>query len=319
MNDLEPAALAAGNRAGADEYSVRTVSFAYCFLVIAWCCSRAPVRAARLGPARAAVPHLSAARRPARVHLGGSAPCGNPQPVRRFARAGRLGAMLGFSHLDRVAALFSTLLNAAIMRGLGRRGSAAVCFAGGALAWVAPMGFMHYRHQRPGDGMCFFGSLAYSAGVGLVVRTRTGACATRREDARRRAALPADHEHAADLVAMSTATASGAMPAPRTAASSRARTSASADGVPRLHEEDQFRVRAVLQGLMQNACPPRLRMRLHTRHGDVRRVESLLAAVRGEDGEITARCSPRATSPSSPTARSSSRSPASPSSAWPRR
>src|SRR5262249_33167782 len=53
-----------------------------------------------------------------------------------------------------------------------------------------------------------------------------------------------------------------------------------------LHEEDQFRVRGALQVVVRSGESCRLRMRLHTVTGEVRRLEALVHPVRGDDGGI---------------------------------
>jgi PAS domain S-box-containing protein len=152
------------------------------------------------------------------------------------------------------------------------------------------MGYVHYAGTSDlVTALCFFGSLGYAAGVGLVVQNQNRRLRAAREELRegeRRYRLIT--EHAADLVAM--VDRDGRW---RYASPSYRRLLADDDLAPgvdafrSLHESDQIRVRGALQALVKNGVSARLRMRLHTRHGDVRRIESLAHAVRGEDGEIT--------------------------------
>ena len=58
------------------------------------------------------------------------------------------------------------------------------------------------------------------------------------------------------------------------------------DAFRNLHEEDQFRVRGALQVVVRSGETCRLRMRLHTVNGDVRRFEALVHPVREENGAI---------------------------------
>jgi len=60
-----------------------------------------------------------------------------------------------------------------------------------------------------------------------------------------------------------------------------------ADALRNLHEEDQFRVRGALQVVVRSGESTRLRMRLHTYSGDVRRIEATVQPVRDENGKIT--------------------------------
>ena len=196
-------------------------------------------------------------------------------------------AMLGFPTWLAYAALFSITLNGAIVRGWAGTAWAPVCFAAGALAWIAPMGFTHYA----GTGelvtaLCFFGSLAYSAGVGLVVQAQRRRLRSAREDLRegeRRYRLIT--EHAGDLVAMVdrdgrwryASPSYGVLFAPQD-------LEPGVDAFRNLHEDDQMRVRGALQTLVRNGLSCRVRMRLRTRSGDVRRIETLMHAVRGEAG-----------------------------------
>jgi PAS domain S-box-containing protein len=289
MNDLERA-LAAGNRVARTNYTVRVVSFAYCFLVIGLVLFER--RAGGLAWSLLALQFLIYPQL-AYLYASRSADPRRAEIRNLYADSLVLGvwvAMLGFPTWIAYAALFSTLLNTAIMRGWIGAACAAVCFTGGAIAWVLPMGFTHY----PGTSdlvtaMCFFGSLAYSAGVGLVVQNQNRRLRDTREKMRegeRRYRLIT--EHAADLVAMVDRDGRWRYASPSYGRILDDRDlGLGTDAFRSLHEEDQFRVRAALQGLVKNGLSTRLRMRLHTRHGDVRRIESLVHAVRAEDGEIT--------------------------------
>ncbi|MSQ64058.1 MAG: PAS domain S-box protein, partial [Betaproteobacteria bacterium] len=176
------------------------------------------------------------------------------------------------------------------MRGWSGAACAMGCFAAGALAWVAPMGYQHFAGTSDlVTGLCFFGSLAYLAGVGLVVQRQQLRLRTAREDLRegeRRYRLIT--ENAADLVAM--VDRDGRW---RYASPSYGRVLAAKDLAPgsdafsRLEEIDQLRVHAALQVLMKDGLSATLRMHLHTRNGEVRLIESRVHAVRNEQGAIT--------------------------------
>src|SRR4029077_18930593 len=162
MTDIPNAqqrAAFSGLRLARTNYTVRTMSFAYCFLVIglvlldrkmgllAW----GLLTLQFLVYPQLAFLRASTASDPRRAEI-----------QNLYADSVALGAwvaMLGFPTWIAYAALFSTLLNTAIMRGWLGVACATVCFAAGALAWVAPMGFMHF----PGTSdlvtaLCFFGS-----------------------------------------------------------------------------------------------------------------------------------------------------------------
>jgi PAS domain S-box-containing protein len=182
------------------------------------------------------------------------------------------------------------MLNLAIMASWVGAARAAGYFALGALAWIAPMGFVHY----PGtsdlvSALCFFGSLGYSAGVGLVVHGRNQHLRRARDELRegaRRYQLIT--EHAAELVAM--VDRDGRL---RYASPSYSRIlddedlAPGADAFRRLHEEDQLRVRGALQSLVKSGLSCRLHLRLHTRYGELRRYEILVHAVRDNSGAVT--------------------------------
>jgi len=281
---------AGAQRLARTNYTVRTASFAYCFVVIGlvlWERGAGPLAWSLLALQFLAYPQLAfrralAARdaRRAEIH-------------NLYADAVALGAwvaMLGFPTWIAYAALFSTMLNCAIVRGWSGAACAPVCFAAGALAWIAPMGFTHYPATSAlVSALCFFGSLAYSAGVGLVVQNQQRRLRAAREELRegeRRYRLIT--EHAGDLVAMVDRDGRWHYASPSYAAVfTQEDLALGADAFRNLHEEDQLRVRGALQALVRSGETCRLRMRLRTRTRDVRRVETLMHAVRGEDGAIT--------------------------------
>ncbi len=281
---------APNSRVARTNYTVRAVSFAYCFLVIGlvlWERQAGLLAWRLLGLQFLVYPQLAVLRAMAAKDAR------QAEIENLYADSLALGAwvaMLGFPTWIAYAALFSTTLNSAIMRGWAGAACAAVCFAAGALAWIVPMGLMH----TPGTSdlvtaLCFFGALAYSAGVGLVVQRQNRRLRSAREELRegeRRYRLIT--EHAGDLVAMVDRDGRWRYASPSYARLLRAEDLAiGRDAFSCLHEEDQMRVRGVLQQLVKNGETCRLRMRLLTRHGDVRRIESLVHAVRDEEGAIT--------------------------------
>ena len=94
-------------------------------------------------------------------------------------------------------------------------------------------------------------------------------------------------EHAGDLVAMVDRNGRWLYASPSYSRILRAEELAvGRDAFSCLHEEDQFRVRGALQVVMRGGESCRLRMRLHTIAGDVRRFEALVHPVKEENGEI---------------------------------
>jgi PAS domain S-box-containing protein len=279
-----------GQRVARINYAVRAVSFAYCFLVIGlvlWERKAGALAWSLLALQFLVYPQLAllraqAAKDPRRAEI-------NNLYFDSFA-LGAWVAMLGFPTWIAYAALFSTTLNAAIMRGWAGAAGATVCFSAGALAWIAPMGYAH----EPGTSslvttLCFFGSLAYSAGVGLVVRRQNLRLRSAREELRegeRRYRLIT--EHAGDLVAMVDRDGRWLYSSPSYGRIlSAADLVLGGDAFRNLHEEDQFRVRGALQVVVRSGETCRLRLRLHTIARDVRRFETMMHAVRDEHGAIT--------------------------------
>ncbi len=270
-------------------YAIRAAAFAWCFLVVGlvlWERRAGALAWGLLALQFLAYPHL--------VYLRAiwSKDSRRAELQNLYLDAVLLGAwlaMLGFPTWITYAAVFAAALNNAVMRGWRGAAAAVACFAGGALAWIAPMGFMHDPGTSPlVTTLCFFGSLAYSCGVGVVVFSQNRRLRTAREKMRageQRYRLIT--EHAGDLVAMVDRDGRWLYASP-----SYARIFAAGDLAPgsdafrNLHEEDQFRVRGALQVVVRSGESCRLRMRLHTSSGDVRRFEALVHAVREPEGEM---------------------------------
>jgi PAS domain S-box-containing protein len=271
-------------------YAIRTAAFAWCFLVaglVLW------ERQAGAGAWIAAgllflvYPHL------AYLHAMRARDSRRAEFLNLYADSVLLGALLaslGFPSWVLYAALFATTLNNMVMRGPAGAAVSVVLFAAGALAWVLPMGLMYYPHT---SGivtlLCFIGSLAYTCGVGSVVHRqnlRLQAARERMREGERRYRLIT--EHAGDLVAMVDRDARWLYASPSYAKILDPQNlAAGRDAFSSLHEEDQFRVRGALQVVMRSGETCRLRLRLRTRDGDVRRFEALVHAVRDEAGAVT--------------------------------
>ena len=185
---------------------------------------------------------------------------------------------------------FSPALNGIVNRGLQGFAVSLVLTCLGILAGILGGGF-RYSPLTSGltTALCFFGSLAYCAGVGYVLYRQTRRMAETREKLReseRRYRLIT--EHAGDLVAMVDCDARWLYASPSYGRFLSAEDLApGGDAFRKLHEEDQIRVRAALQVLVRSGVSCKLHMRLHTRHGEVCRIESLVHAVRDEEGAIT--------------------------------
>lgn len=271
-------------------YAIRTAAFAYCFLVIGlflW------ERQAGAGPWSAAgllflvYPHL------AYVHAVRSRDSRRAELRNLYADAVLLGAMLaslGFPTWPLYATLFATTLNNTVMRGPVGAVASMVLFALGALAWILPVHLVYYAPTSSIVTMlCFIGSVAYTCGVGGVVygqSLRLQRARERLREGERRYRLIT--EHAGDLVAMVDRDGRWLYASPSYAKFlGPDNLVLGRDAFASLHEEDQFRVRGALQVVMRSGESCRLRMRLHTTGGDVRRFEALVHAVKNEDEAVT--------------------------------
>ncbi len=95
-------------------------------------------------------------------------------------------------------------------------------------------------------------------------------------------------EHAGDFVALVDGEGRWLYASPSHARFFRAEDCAiGGDAFRNVHEDDQFRVRGALQVVVRSGEPCRLRMRLRTMDGGVRRFEALVHPARDESGRIT--------------------------------
>jgi PAS domain S-box-containing protein len=274
-------------------YAIRSAAFAYCFVVMGllfWERQMSLAAWGMLALQFLAYPHLvwmraRFSRDPRRVELQNL----NLDSV----FIGIWVAMAGFPTWIAYGGIFSVALNSAVMRGWRGAAIAVVGFCAGAMLWVVPMGLTHLPHTSAlVSALCFAGALAYSCGVGVVVfgqnrRLRVARDELRAEERRYRLIT----EHAGDLVAMVDRDGRWLYTSPSYARIFRAEDLAvGRDAFRNVHEEDQFRVRGAVQGVMRNGESCRLRVRLHTSTGDVRRFEATVQPVReGENassGEI---------------------------------
>lgn len=199
-------------------------------------------------------------------------------------------AALGFPTWPAFGAVFAAALNNAVIRGWRGAGLAVVAFTVGSFASVAGLGFMHY----PGTSelvtlLCFTGAMIYACSIGVVVWRQNLRLRGAREDLRageERYRLIT--ENAGDLIAMVDRDGRWLYTSPSYAKLLGEHDLApGADAFRTVADEDQFRVRAAVQVVVQSGDSCRLRMRIRALGGNVVRLETLIHAVRAEDGAIT--------------------------------
>jgi PAS domain S-box-containing protein len=181
--------------------------------------------------------------------------------------------------------LFAPALNGMVNRGLPGFALSLVLSFLGILAGVLMFGFHYWTMTSPlVTTLCFLGSLAYSAGVGYIVFRQTERLAATRADIReseKRFRLIT--EHAGDLVAMVDCDGRWLYASPSYARLFRPEDLAvGGDAFRNLHENDQFRVRGAVQVVVRSGESARLRMRLHATSGEARRFETTVHPVRAE-------------------------------------
>src|SRR5262249_23656309 len=149
---------------------IRTIAFAWCFLVLGlvfWERHAGGIAWSLLALQFIAYPHLAYWRA---IKSRNSRDAEMQNLLIDPALLGLWMAALGFPAWVTSAALFSPVLNNVVIRGALGAAAAAICFAAGALAWIAPMGLERWVATTPlVTALCFLGSLAYACGVGAVV------------------------------------------------------------------------------------------------------------------------------------------------------
>jgi PAS domain S-box-containing protein len=270
-------------------YAVRTASFAYCFVVMGLLFWERQMSLAAWGALALqflVYPHLvwlraRFARDPRRV-----------EQQNMFLDAVMVGlwaAVVGLPLWIAFGGLFSVLLNSAAMRGWQGAAGAVVGFCLGAMLWVVPMDLVHVpQTSYLVSTLCFAGALAYAWGVGVVMfaqnrRLRAARNQIREEERRYRLIT----EHAGDLVSMVDRDGRRLYASPSYARFLGAEDLAvGRDAFRNVHEDDQIRVRGAVQGVIRSGESCRLRVRVHTIAGEVRRFETTVQPVREEGGEI---------------------------------
>lgn len=267
-------------------YTVRSVSFAWCLLVVVL---HGLERGFGAGPWVVvavlhflAYPHL-VYQRAARARDPRAAEIRHLQ-----ADALLLGvwvAALQFPLWIAFPMIFAPALNGMVNRGLPGFALSLVLSCLGILAGVLLAGFHYWTATSPlVTTLCILGSLAYGAGVGYIVFRQTARLAATRAEIReseKRYRLIT--EHAGDLVAMVDCNGRWLYASPSYARLFRPEDmAAGGDAFRNVHEEDQFRVRGALQVVVRSGESARLRMRLHATSGEARRFETMVHAVRAE-------------------------------------
>lgn len=272
-------------------HTVRTLSFGWCFVVVGL---HAFDRGFGAAVWIAAALHFVAWPQLAHLRSSRAADPRRAEVANLYLDALLLGAwipVLEFPTWIAFPFVFAPALNAMLNRGpLGFALSLAWTLAG-VLAGVAAHGLVVWPATSAlVTTLCMLGSVAYTASIGYVVFRQTRRLAEGREKLReseRRYRLIT--EHAGDLVALVDRNGRLLYASPSHARIFRPEDmAAGVDAFRNLHEEDQFRVRGALQVVLRSGESCRLRMRLHTVAGDVRRFEATAHSVRGEGGEIEA-------------------------------
>jgi PAS domain S-box-containing protein len=270
--------------------AVRLISFGWCFMVFglhAWERGFGIAVWIAAGAHFLVYPHLirlraARARNPARAEL-----------QHLYADALLLGiwiSVLEFPTWIAYPLVFAPAINAITSRGLLGLGLSLTLTCAGVLLGVV----IHGYHYEPATSqlvtwLCFLGALGYTSGVAWVVYRQAARMVEARNTIRtseQRYRLIA--EHAGDLVAMVDRNGRWLYTSPSYARFFRAEDLAiGADAFRNLHEEDQFRVRGAVQVVVRSGESCRLRMRLHTYSGEVRRIDAMVHAVHDEAGAIT--------------------------------
>ncbi len=270
-------------------YAVRSVSFAWCLLVVVL---HGLERGFGAGPwVVAAVLHFLAYphlvyQRAARARDPRAAEIQHLQ-----ADAFLLGiwvAVLQFPLWIAFPMVFAPALNGMVNRGLPGFGLSLVLSCVGILAGVLLTGYHYWTMTSPlVTTLCLLGSLAYSAGVGYIVFRQTERlAATRAEIRESEKRFRLITEHAGDLVAMVDCDGRWLYASPSYARLFRPEDLAvGGDAFRNLHENDQFRVRGALQVVVRSGESARLRMRLHATSGEARRFETTVQPVHAERNE----------------------------------
>lgn len=263
-------------------YHVRTVAFAYGFIVVGlvmWQRGAGPVAWLLMGLQFAVYPHLLYWRamlslRPTRAELDNL-----------FIDAALLGAWaaaLGFPTWITYAFVGATLLNAAVNRGAQGVLWSLACSAGGAALWIAVRG-LHYSAVTSDlvTGLCIAGALGYSTAIGYVVHAQNRRLAAARDALRRseeRYRLIA--ENAADLIAMIDHDGRWLYTSPSyERIFDAAELAPGADAFRRVHPDDAEHARVAVLRSSATGKPRDMTLRLVDREGRIRQYKTRVHAL----------------------------------------
>ncbi len=271
-------------------YAIRAGAFAYCFLVLGthgWERGYGAAFWALLSLQFFAYPHLAYLR--ARM---AKAPK-DAEIQNMYLDAGLLGAWAGalqFPVWIAYAALFSTTLNGASVRGVQGALWSFASFAAGAALAVAAFGLAYQPATSDVvTGLCFFGSLAYSCAIGYVMYRQNRSLIDARDamhESEARYRLLA--EHAADLVALVDPDGRWLYASPSYGRLLDAGDlEAGVDAFRRVHPDDGDLARIAVLRAASTRKPRDIALRLVDRDGRIRQLKTRIQPVNGDHGPVT--------------------------------
>jgi len=197
---------------------------------------------------------------------------------------GMWAAYLGFPLWLSYAMIGSTMLNAAINRGVSGLAWSLLCSAAGALLW-ALLGGIDYRPETSNlvSAMCVLGSLGYGASVGWVVwrqqrRLRAASQELRASEERYRLIA----ENAGDLIAMVDGQGRWIYASPSyRRLLIEADLTLGTDAFARVHPDDAEQSRHAVERVLATGLSREIGMRIVDREGRVRQYKTHVQAVNG--------------------------------------